>query len=65
MASYVPPPLKFQAKWSGMVWPASEGARHDPETGADRIVLERVARTIIAVPEGFVSFIAWTIDIQG
>ena len=60
MASYVPPPLTFQAEWSGMVWPASEEARHDPETGVDRTVLERVGRASIAVPEGFVSFISWT-----
>ena len=40
-----------------MVWPASEEAKHDPETGVDRTVLERVGRASIAVPEGFVSFI--------
>ena len=57
MTSYVPPPLTFHADWSGMVWPASEEARHDPETGVDRTVLERVGRASIAVPEGFVSFI--------
>jgi probable 2-oxoglutarate dehydrogenase E1 component DHKTD1 len=39
-----------------MVWPASEEANHDPETGVDRTVLERVGRASIAVPEGFVSF---------
>ena len=57
MASYVPPPLTFNADWSGMVWPASEESKHDPETGVDRTVLERVGRASIAVPEGFVSFI--------
>jgi probable 2-oxoglutarate dehydrogenase E1 component DHKTD1 len=60
VASYVPPPLTFQAEWAGMVWPANEEARHDPETGVDRTVLERVGRASIAVPEGFVSFIPWT-----
>ena len=64
MASYTPPPLTFQAEWSGMVWPATEEAKHDPETGVDRTVLERVGRASIAVPEGFVSFIPLTIDIQ-
>ena len=57
VASYVPPPLTFQAEWAGMVWPASEEAKHDPETGVDRAVLERVGRASIAVPEGFVSYI--------
>ena len=47
-----------------MVWPATEEAKHDPETGVDRTVLERVGRASIAVPEGFVSFIPLTIDIQ-
>ena len=61
MASYVPPPLTFQAEWSGIVWPASEEAIHDPETGVDRTVLERVGRASIAVPEGFVSFIPGTV----
>ena len=51
--------MTFQAEWSGMVWPASEEARHDPETGMDRTVLERVGRASIAVPEGFVSIIPW------
>ena len=56
----MPPPLKFQAEWAGMVWPASEEAMHDPETGVDKTVLERVGRASIAVPEGFVSIIPWT-----
>ena len=56
MASYVAPPLTFQADWSGMVWPASEEAKHDPETGVDRTIFERVGRASIAVPGGFVSF---------
>lgn len=53
MASYVPPPLTFEGEWQGMVWPASQEARHDPETGVDRNVLERVGRASIAVPQGF------------
>ena len=57
MASYVAPPLAFRSEWAGMVWPAHEEARHDPETGVDRTVLERVGRASIAVPEGFVSLI--------
>jgi hypothetical protein len=42
-----------------MVWPASEEARHNPETGVDINVLERVGRASIAVPNGFVSLILW------
>lgn len=57
MASYVPLPPTFQGQWEGMVWPASEEARHNPETGVDRTVLERVGRASITVPEGFVSVI--------
>ena len=55
VASYVPPSLTFEGEWQGMVWPASQEARHDPKTGVDRIVLERVGRASIAVPPGFVS----------
>ena len=40
-----------------MVWPASDEAEHDPKTGVDRNVLEKVGRASIAVPEGFVSLI--------
>ena len=65
MAPYVAPPLTLHADRSGMVWPASEKAKLDPETGVDRTILERVGRASIAVPEGFVSFIPLTIDIQG
>ena len=50
VASYVAPPLTFHADWSGMVWPASEEAKHDLETGVDRTVLDRVGRASIAVP---------------
>lgn len=57
MASYVPPPLTFQGEWEGMVWPASKEARHNPETGVDRTVLEGVGRASVAVPEGFVSLV--------
>ena len=61
----LPPSLTLQAEWSDMVWPATEGARHDPETGVYRNVLERVGIASIDVPEGFVSFVPWAIDIQG
>ncbi|KAF5390860.1 hypothetical protein D9757_004439 [Collybiopsis confluens] len=43
----------LQAQWSGMVWPASEEARADPETGVKREVLERVGTASVKVPEGF------------
>lgn len=65
MASYVPPPLTFEGEWEDMVWPASEEARHNPETGVDRTVLERVGRASIAVPEGFVSLVLLTMIPEG
>lgn len=39
--------------WKGMVWPASEEANHDPETGVDRGLLEKVGRASVKVPENF------------
>ncbi|KAF8873445.1 ribonucleotide reductase [Gymnopilus junonius] len=55
-ASYVPSASMLQEQWSGMVWPASEAAVHDPATGVNRAVLDRLGRASVAVPEGFVSF---------
>ncbi|KDR79783.1 hypothetical protein GALMADRAFT_241860 [Galerina marginata CBS 339.88] len=52
-ASYVPSASMLQDQWSGIVWPASDAAVHDPATGVDRAVLDRVGRASVAVPEGF------------
>ncbi|KIK54180.1 hypothetical protein GYMLUDRAFT_48977 [Collybiopsis luxurians FD-317 M1] len=43
----------LQAQWERMVWPASEKARKDPDTGVEREVLDRVGRASVKVPEGF------------
>jgi probable 2-oxoglutarate dehydrogenase E1 component DHKTD1 len=45
----------LQDQWSGMVWPASEEARSDPDTGVERETLKAIGRASVTVPDGFVS----------
>ncbi|KAF8156045.1 thiamine diphosphate-binding protein [Crassisporium funariophilum] len=52
-ASHVPQASMLEDQWGEMVWPASEEAEYDPETGVERGLLERVGRASVAVPEGF------------
>ncbi|KAF8877232.1 dehydrogenase E1 and transketolase domain-containing protein 1 [Gymnopilus junonius] len=51
--SYVPSASMLTDQWNSIVWPASVDAVHDPVTGVDRPVLEKVGRASVAVPEGF------------
>ena len=45
----------LEGQWSGMVWPTSSVAEHDPATGVDRAILDKVGKASVVVPEGFVS----------
>ncbi|KAF8957827.1 Transketolase, pyrimidine binding domain-containing protein [Flammula alnicola] len=51
--SYFPFASMLEEQWNGMVWPASVEAEHDPVTGVDREILERVGKASVTVPEGF------------
>jgi len=55
VSSYEPAASMLEGQWAGMVWPASAGARWDPETGVEGNVLRRVGRGSVAIPDGFVS----------
>lgn len=45
----------LEGKWSKLVWPNSEDAKHEPETGVERDLLVKVAKASVTLPEGFVS----------
>ncbi|PPQ70860.1 hypothetical protein CVT26_014083 [Gymnopilus dilepis] len=51
--TYKPSASILQDQWSGIVWPTSADANHDPATGVDREVLQKVGKASVAVPEGF------------
>lgn len=53
--SYKPSVSMLRDQWSGMVWPASEEACSDPDTGVKRETLGAVGRASVTVPDGFVS----------
>lgn len=44
----------LQGQWTGMVWPASTDAIHNPLTGVERDILTKVGKASVAVPDGFV-----------
>ena len=41
-------------QWSNMVWPASEEAISDPDTGVERETLKLIGRASVKVPDEFV-----------
>jgi probable 2-oxoglutarate dehydrogenase E1 component DHKTD1 len=45
----------LEGKWSGMVWPSSGEAVHDPATGVEVDTLKEVAAASVDLPESFVS----------
>ncbi|KAF5310667.1 hypothetical protein D9619_007724 [Psilocybe cf. subviscida] len=47
------PESMFKNQWSGMVWPADAKAQHDPDTGVDSDILQKVGKASVTVPEGF------------
>lgn len=52
--SFVPSAHMLEKQWSGLVWPASEEADRNPDTGVDQDALVRIGRASVDVPEGFV-----------
>ena len=54
MPSYVPTVSRLEEQWTGMVWPTSKDAIHDPVTGVDESILQKVGKASVAVPEDFV-----------
>lgn len=61
--SYKPEARMLQQQWAGLVWPASQEAVRNPETGVDQETLVKVGKASVDVPEGFVSTL--TIDGAG
>ena len=45
----------LQGKWSKLVWPNSDAAKHELDTGVDRELLTEVAKASVALPDNFVS----------
>lgn len=44
----------LKGQWSTMVWPGSNDAKANPETGVDENTLEDIGRASVTVPDGFV-----------
>ncbi|KAG6816029.1 hypothetical protein H0H87_009275 [Tephrocybe sp. NHM501043] len=55
--TFQPEASMLQAQWSGMVWPGSEDAIYDPQTGVQEETLKAVGRASVAVPDNFVSLV--------
>ena len=55
VASYTPKATILQEQWTGITWPTSDKADHNPSTGVDKDILVRVGRASVAAPGGFVS----------
>ncbi|KAG5220710.1 dehydrogenase E1 and transketolase domain-containing protein [Salix suchowensis] len=53
-ATYKPSASMLEENWKGMVWPASEEANRNPETGVAKDVLVRVGSASVATPSDFV-----------
>ncbi|KJA23080.1 hypothetical protein HYPSUDRAFT_40201 [Hypholoma sublateritium FD-334 SS-4] len=51
--AYGPSASMLEKQWTGMVWPASPKAIHDPATGVDVDILKKIGRASVKVPEGF------------
>jgi probable 2-oxoglutarate dehydrogenase E1 component DHKTD1 len=52
---YKPKSEMLEGKWSELVWPNSELAKHEPDTGVERNTLIEVAKASVTLPEDFVS----------
>jgi len=48
--SYKPHVPLLKSQWTGMVWPASKEAQHDPETGVSEDVLAKVGKASVTLP---------------
>ena len=53
--SYEPQVSMLQNQWTGLVWPASDQAERNPNTGIDTETLRRVGKASVHYGEGFVS----------
>jgi probable 2-oxoglutarate dehydrogenase E1 component DHKTD1 len=52
---YKPKSDMLEGKWSSLVWPNAETAKHEPETGVEREILVEVAKASVTLPDDFVS----------
>jgi probable 2-oxoglutarate dehydrogenase E1 component DHKTD1 len=59
--SYIPSASMLQEQWSSCVWPTSDNAIRDPDTGLDADTLEQVAVASVGVPEGFVGGVIYNV----
>ncbi|KAG8904913.1 hypothetical protein FRB99_001011 [Tulasnella sp. 403] len=50
---YEPEADMLQRQWQGIVWPTSNEAQHNPETGVERERLLTVGKASVATPEDF------------
>ncbi|KAK2467971.1 hypothetical protein APHAL10511_000266 [Amanita phalloides] len=53
VTSYVPRAAILQDQWTGIVWPTSDKAEHDPATGVNQDILVRVGKSSVAAPSNF------------
>lgn len=44
----------LKEQWSTMVWPGSNDAQANPETGVDENTLKEIGQASVIVPDGFV-----------
>jgi probable 2-oxoglutarate dehydrogenase E1 component DHKTD1 len=51
----------LQEQWSSCVWPTSDSAIRDPDTGLDADTLQAVAVASVGLPEGFVGGVIYSI----
>ena len=52
---YKPKSEMLEGKWSDLVWPNSESAKHEPDTGVERDTLIEVAKASVTLADDFVS----------
>jgi hypothetical protein len=52
---YKPKSEMLEGKWSKLVWPNSEAAKHEPDTGVPRDILIEVAKASVELHSDFVS----------
>ncbi|EGO30021.1 hypothetical protein SERLADRAFT_433954 [Serpula lacrymans var. lacrymans S7.9] len=53
ISSYKPSASMLSNQWKGMVWPASNEAIRDPDTGLEKDILIKVGKASVATPNGF------------
>jgi probable 2-oxoglutarate dehydrogenase E1 component DHKTD1 len=53
-STFIPTTSRLEEQWNGIVWSTDQSANHSPETGVDKIILEKVGAASVAIPEAFV-----------